>query len=195
MSMNLLVKAVGDNSYDDVVKLLREGVDPKHGDASGIVLHHAVWKDSVEISNLLISAYPEGIYSVDANGNTPLHDATYTMSFKCCELLLRHGSEANATNLNGQRPIHRLNYSDYGQSYRWKFFRLFADYGETFKSVRDSEGFSAQLCARNQTRDAVLFILAMSKHRARCPLLFRVVGKDMLRLIALELWENRWTHF
>lgn len=185
---NDFIRSVIDGNYDNVVKHLQEGANPALSDENRIALHIAAWGGRDEIVKLLLEVYKNGIHAKNSWGATPLYDAVCNAHAECCRLLLEAGSIVDELIIG---ILDSVSYCSDGL----ECVKVFVDHGVSFYDIPHLVHMPRHMKIvklRNDTRDAVLWLLTLLRHRSKWPPLFRVVGKDMLRLIALELWENRW---
>ncbi|GAA5957213.1 hypothetical protein JCM21900_004690 [Sporobolomyces salmonicolor] len=94
----------------DVVEWL---IDEGHEDAEisrdiagETVLHIAAARGHVEILGLYLSRYRFVVDWVNSRGMTPLHTVAMQGQLEAAQILLDHGADLNAPDLNGNSPLH-----------------------------------------------------------------------------------------
>ncbi|XP_076045342.1 uncharacterized protein LOC143027732 isoform X6 [Oratosquilla oratoria] len=101
-----LFRAVRTGEQSEVTSGLAWGGDPNCRDSRGwTLLHHAVYKDSLSITQVLLEC---GAYvdAGDDHGRTPLLLAAYRGSTDIVEVLLDAGANVDARDWHGNTPLH-----------------------------------------------------------------------------------------
>jgi ankyrin repeat protein len=110
--------AIERNRFKLAEILLEHGADADAENIDGEAPFHRLSESNIDdrgdILNLVLLLLKHGAAanSRDEYNNTPLHLAIRRNRFKLAEILLETGADADAENINGQTPSHRLSESD-----------------------------------------------------------------------------------
>jgi Ankyrin repeats (3 copies) len=71
-------------------------------------IHHAVRSGDLERVKTLLKDHPELTFSIDENGDTPLHLAAFYRNRDVVEVLLANGADVTAKDSTGLTPLHMV---------------------------------------------------------------------------------------
>ena len=133
------------------------------------VMHMAAQGDNPNIIVYFKDRYDINIYSVDNNGNTPLHWACYTCSENAVNFLLSYMDEINMQDKQGQTPLHIAIFTE-----RVKIIKKLLHKGANIM-IRDKKGKTAVDLAIELTGSSskITSILISRKYIKTC-----VYGED-----------------
>lgn len=101
-----LTKAAKDGDMDQVMELLRQGVDADCEDLGGwTALHYAANRDEVGVAELLISGGQADIEKIDRKGRTALTTAAMSGSPNVLQLLLEKGARWYSVDQDGKTAL------------------------------------------------------------------------------------------
>lgn len=196
MEGTLLHRVAVNGNFAICEYLLKIGADASTVDEYGAIpLHKACISGDQACVAILLKAYPSGVTLRDTTGFTSLHYACFSNSNATnviCAMLIDAGSPVDAFSGHGKTP---LSYA-IGNSKK-DIVRLLIDHGAKVANVFVDGWFVKKIpqwvVVFVERREAVrssaaawIFVVRFSQ-----PCIHRIIGKDMIRLVAGEIWAAR----
>ena len=100
-----LLMAAENNKTEEIIELLKQGVDVNYHSYGQTPLHRACWNNNLEIAKLLIESNAD-INLADKNGWTSLYAACWNNSKDMAKLLIEHKADINLADNDGWTPLH-----------------------------------------------------------------------------------------
>lgn len=172
-------------------RLLDAGADASARDRWQCIALHRT-STSRECASLLVAAFPEGVFAVNAEGDTPLHMVAANGGLDVCRVLLEAGSMVDAVNAHGKTALYFA-----FQTNRRLLGELLLDYGAKLERVAlDGGMFTSSIpdwavsfvARRNAHRASCWAVLELARRRSR---VVRGNGRDALKLVARIVWQSR----
>lgn len=172
-------------------RLLDAGANPTIvNDHHMIPLHRA--SESIECAALLIAAHPAGVNATNERGWTPLHWAVLDGTTDICNLLVNAGSIVDAVDNDGCTPLYRA-FCDAEED---DIAECLIDNGAKLENVKlDSElcdipEWAVLYAARHEAaKQACRAVLQLAKRKSN--VIGKHNGRDVLRLVAKQIWIHR----
>lgn len=177
-----------------VKALIRAGADAAITDNYRYTPLHYV-TSSTGCCALLIQAYPQGCFSLNSSGRTPLHTVAVSAAHHVCKMLLDAGCVVDVVDFTDCTPLYLSFSCVYGyDSYRRAVSELLLDHGAKFENLKYKSTLQPPHWAR-------LFVARRIACRASCWAMLKLAkqrsplisgnGRDVLGLLAREIWKTR----
>lgn len=171
--------------------LLRHGAMPSLTEKGFSCIHYLALNDQCEMLSMMLR-YVDDIHKLETTeGETPLHIAAKFVSLNACRILIDAGFDLDRNNHFRVTPLASL----LGRGYPWygkeiECGRFLIDRGAKLENIASVEipGWAHTFAQRRRHFQNHIFYWILTTRKTR---LLRIIGHDMVREIALEIWSRR----